>query len=86
MDWLDNEIDKWWCSKFTGFKMKRVPGNKFVPYPAFMDETLSQTENGTIKIVCVLDVDWQVDSNEIEWDANVIRELTKYFYDLGRTH
>lgn len=73
MDWLDNEIDKWWCSKF-------------VPDPAFMDETLSQTENGTIKIACVLDVDWQVDSNEIEWDANVIRELAKCFYDLGRTH
>ena len=86
MDWLDNEIDKWWCSKFTGFKMKRVSGNKFVPDPAFMDETLSQTENGTIKIAYVLDVDWQVDSNEIEWDANVIRELAKYFYDLGRTH
>ena len=86
MDWLDNEIDKWWCSKFTGFKMKRVSGNKFVPDPAFMDETLSQTENGKIKIAYELDVDWQIDTNEIEWDANVIRELAKYFYDLGRTH
>ena len=86
MDSLDNEIDKWWCSKFTGFKMKRVSGNKFVPYPAFMDETLSQTENGKIKIAYELDVDWQIDPNEIEWDANVIRELAKYFYDLGRTH
>lgn len=86
MDWLDNEIDKWWCSKFTSFKMKRVSGNKFVPDPAFMDETLSQTENGTIKIACVLDVDWQLDSNEIEWEPNVIRDLAKYFYDLGRTH
>lgn len=32
MDWLDNEIDKWWCSKF-------------VPDPAFMNEILSQTDS-----------------------------------------
>lgn len=74
MDWLDNEIDERQCC------------SKFAPDPAFMDETLSQTENGTIKIACVLDVDWQVYSNEIEWDANVIRELAKHFYDLSRTH
>ena len=66
--------------------MKIFSGNKFVPDPAFMDETLSQTENGTIKIACVRYVDCQVYSNEIEWDANVIRELAKYFYDLCRTH
>ena len=34
MDWLDNEIDKWWCSQFTDYKMKRVSGHKFVPEPA----------------------------------------------------
>ena len=67
MDWLDNEIDKWWCSKF-------------IPDPAFMNEILSQPDYN-IKNVYALDVD----PNEIECDANVIKEFTKCFYDLGIT-
>ena len=67
MDWLDNETDKWWCSKF-------------VPDPAFMNEILSQSDYN-IKNVYALDVD----PNEIECDANVIKEFTKCFYDLGIT-
>lgn len=43
MDWLDNETDKWWCSKF-------------VPDPAFMNEILSQPDYN-IKNVYALDVD-----------------------------
>lgn len=53
MDWLDNEIDKWWCSKF-------------VPDPAFMNEILSQPDYN-IKNAYALDVDLEVDPNEIEF-------------------
>ena len=80
---LDNEIDKWWCSQYTGYKMKRVPGHKFIPEPAFMDETLSQTENGKTKIGYELDLDWQVDSDDFDWDSETIRKFAKYFYELG---
>lgn len=82
MDWLDNEIDKWWCSQYTGYKMKRVPGHKFVPEPAFIDESFSQTENGKTKIGYELDLDWQVDA--IELTSIDIRELAKHFYNLGK--
>ncbi len=84
MDWLDNEIDKWWCSQFTDYKMKRVLGHKFVPKPAFMDETFRQTENGKTKIGYELDYDWQVDFNDVDWDADTVREFAKYFYYLGK--
>lgn len=63
MDWLDNEIDKWWCSKF-------------IPDPAFMYETISQTDIEP-KNAYALDVDLEVDHNGIEF--------TKCFYDLGIT-
>lgn len=53
MDWLDNEIDKWWCSKF-------------VPDPAFMNEILRQPDYN-IKNAYALDVDLEVDPNEIEF-------------------
>ena len=53
MDSLDNEIDKWRCSKF-------------VPDPAFMNEILSQTD-GEPKNAYALDVDWEVDPNEKEF-------------------
>ena len=43
MDWLDNETDKWRCSKF-------------VPDPAFMNEILSQLDYN-IKNTYALDVD-----------------------------
>lgn len=72
MDWLDNEIYKRCCSLF-------------ITDPAFMNEILSQPDYN-IKNAYALDVDLEVDPNEKEWDANVIRELAKHFYDLGRTH
>ncbi len=84
MNWLDNEIDKWWCSQFTTYKMKRVSGHKFVPEPAYIDENFKQTEDGNTKIAFGLDLDWQVDLNEMELEADDIRELAKYFYDLGK--
>lgn len=84
MDWLDDKIDKWWCSQFTDYKMKRVPGHKFVPEPAFMDEAFRQTENGKTKIGYELDYDWQVDFNDIDWDGDTVREFAKYFYYLGK--
>lgn len=83
MDWLDNEIDKWWCSQFTDYKMKRVSGHKFVPEPAFIDETFNQTKNGKTKIGYALELDWQIDLNDINWDSDTIREFAKYFYNLG---
>ena len=82
MGWLDNEIDKWWCSQFTDYKMKRIPGHKFVPEPAFMDGLFRQTENGKTKIGYELDYDWQVDINDVDWDGNTVREFAKYFYNL----
>ena len=83
MDWLDNEIDKWWCSQYTDYKMKRVPGHKFVPEPAFVDESFNQTENGKSKIGYELWIDWQVDSSGFDWDSETIRKFAKYFYNLG---
>ena len=53
MDWLDNEIDKWWCSKF-------------IPDPACMNEILSQPDYN-IKNIYALDVDLEVDPNEKEF-------------------
>ena len=53
MNWLYNEIDKWWCSKF-------------VPDPAFMNEILSQPDYN-IKNTYALDVDLEVDPNEKEF-------------------
>ena len=53
MDWLDNEIDKWWCSKF-------------ILDPAFMNEILSQPDYN-IKNTYALDVDLEVDPNEKEF-------------------
>lgn len=64
--------------------MKRVPGHKFVPEPAFMDENFSQTENGKTKIGYELDYDWQVDINDVDWDGYTVREFAKYFYNLGK--
>lgn len=84
MDWLDNEIDKWWCSQYTDLKMKRVSGHKFVPEPAFYDENFNQTENGKTKIAYELWIDWQVDLNDVEWDGENIRAFAKYFYELGK--
>ena len=52
MDWLDNEIDKWQCSKFA-------------PDPVFMNEILSQTDS-KIKNAYALDVDCEVDTNVIK--------------------
>ena len=49
MDCIDNEIDKWWCSKF-------------VPDPAFMNEILSQPDYN-IKNTYALDVELGVDPN-----------------------
>ena len=53
MDSLDNEIDKWRCSKF-------------VPDPVFMNEILSQPDYN-IKNAYALDVDLEVDPNEKEF-------------------
>lgn len=53
MDWLDNEIDKWWCSLF-------------ITDPAFMNEILSQPDYN-IKNAYALDVDLEVDPNEKEF-------------------
>lgn len=52
MDSLDNEIDKWRCSKF-------------ILDPVFMNEILSQTD-GEPKNAYALDVDWEVDTNVIK--------------------
>lgn len=81
-NFLDNEIDKFWCSLFTDYKMKRVPGHKFVPEPAYSDNFI-QSENGKTKIGYELDIDWLVDIDVIELDPNTIRAFAKYFYELG---
>ena len=65
--------------------MKRVPGHKFVPEPKFIDETFNQTENDKIKLGYELDLDWQVDSDDFDWNPEIIKEFAKYFYNLGRT-
>ena len=80
---LEKEIDRWWCSQFTDYSMKRVPGHKFVPEPAFIDETFNQTKNGKTKIGYALELDWQVDLNDIDWNGDTIREFARHFYELG---
>lgn len=84
MDWLDNEIDKWWCSQFTDYKMKRIPGHKFIPEPAYSNEKFKQCKNGKVKIGYELDIDWKTDFDAIEWDGDTIRNFAKYFYNLGK--
>ena len=81
---LDTKIDAWWCSQFTDYKMKRVPGHKFIPEPAFINENFKQTKNGKIKIAYELDIDWKTDCDAIEWDGDTIRDFAKYFYNLGK--
>jgi len=80
---LDNEIDKWWCSQFTDYSMMRVPNHKFVPEPAYIDSNFKQSETGKTKIAFELWMDWKVDSNDIEWDPDTVRNFAKYFYELG---
>ena len=81
---LDSEIDKFWCSLFTDYKMKRIPGHKFVPEPAYLDENFKQCTNGKTKIAYELDLDWKTDFNDIEWDSDTIRNFAKYFYNLSK--
>lgn len=80
---LEKEIDKWWCSQFTDYSMKRVPNHKFIPTPAYTDSNFKQSETGKIKIAYELCIDWKVDSNEIEWSSETIREFAKHFFELG---
>ena len=81
---LDNEIDKWWCSQFTDYKMKRVPGHKFIPEPAYSNENFKQCKNGKAKINYELDIDWKTDFDAIEWNIDTIRNFAKYFYNLSK--
>ena len=81
---LDAKIDKWWCSQFTDYKMKRMPGNKFVPEPAYSNENFMQCKNGKTKIGYELDIDWKTDFDAIEWNKDTIRNFAKYFYNLGK--
>lgn len=81
---LDNEIDKWWCSQFTDYKMKRVPGHKFIPEPAYSNENFKQCKNGKTKINYELDIDWKTDFDAIEWNIDTIRNFAKYFYNLSK--
>lgn len=81
---LDSEIDKFWCSLFTDYKMKRIPGHKFIPEPAFIDEKFRQCKNGKTKIAYELDLDWKNDFDAIEWDMDTIRNFAKYFYNLSK--
>lgn len=76
MDFIDNEIDKWWCSQFTDYPMKRIPYHKFVPYPA-------KNEDGSIRAYELL-LDWKVDADAIDWDGETIRNLAQHFYNLGK--
>ena len=80
---LEKEIDKWWCSLYTDYSMKRVPNHKFVPEPSYMDSNFKQSETGKTKIAFALYIDWKVDSNDIEWDADTVREFAKHFFELG---
>ena len=83
-NFLDSEIDKFWCSLFTDYKMKRIPGHKFVPEPAYIDEKFRQCKNGKTKIAYELDLDWKNDFDVIEWDVDTIRNFAKYFYNLSK--
>lgn len=83
-NFLDSKIDKWWCSLFIDYKMKRVPGHKFVPEPAYLDEKFRQCKNGKTKIGYELDLDWKTDFDAIEWDPDTIRNFAKYFYNLDK--
>ena len=80
---LEKEIDKWWCSLYTDYSMMRVPNHKFVPEPAYLDSNFKQSEIGKTKIAFELWMDWKVDSNDIEWDADTIRNFAKHFFELG---
>lgn len=81
---LDAKIDKWWCSQFTDYKMKRIPGHKFVPEPAYLDENFKQCKNGKTKINYELNLDWKTDADTIEWDGDTIRSFAQYFYNLSK--
>lgn len=85
-NFLDNEIDKFWCSLFTDYNMKRVEGRKFVPNPAYIDDNFKQSENGKTKIAYELELDWLVDTDCVEWDGDTIRVFAKYFYELGKNN
>ena len=80
---LEKEIDKWWCSLYTDYSMMRVPNHKFVPEPAYIDSNFKQSEIGKTKIAFELWMDWKVDSDDIEWDADTIRNFAKHFFELG---
>ncbi len=80
---LEKEIDKWWCSLYTDYSMMRVPNHKFVPKPAYIDSNFKQSEIGKTKIAFELWMDWKVDSDDIEWDADTIRNFAKHFFELG---
>ena len=80
---LEKELDRWWCSLHTDYSMKRVPNHKFVPEPSYVDSQFKQSETGKTKIAFVLDTDWKVDFNDIEWDADKVREFAKHFFELG---
>ena len=80
---LEKEIDKWWCSQFTDYSMVRVPNHKFVPKPEYIDSNFKQSEVGKTKIGYELCIDWKIDSNDIEWSPDTIRNFAKYFYELG---
>lgn len=80
---LEKEIDKWWCSLFTDYSMMRVPNHKFVPEPAYIDSNFKQSEIGKTKIAFELWTDWKVDSNDIEWDSDTVRNFAKHFFELG---
>ena len=80
---LEKEIDKWWCSQFTDYSMKRVSNHKFIPAPAYIDSNFKQSETGKTKIAFELWMDWKVDSNDIEWDSDTIREFARHFFELG---
>lgn len=77
---LEKEIDKWWCSLFTDYSMNRVPNHKFIPAPAYIDSNFKQSETGKTKIAFELWMDWKVDSNDIEWDSETIREFARHFF------
>lgn len=81
---LDAKIDKWWCSQFTDYKMKRVRGHKFVPEPAYSNEKFKQCKNGKTKINYELDLDWKTDFDAIEWNKDTIRNFAEYFYNLSK--
>lgn len=80
---LEKEIDRWWCSQFTDYSMKRVPNHKFIPAPAYIDSNFKQSETGKTKIALELWMDWKVDSDAIEWDSDTIRDFARHFYELG---